>query len=599
MVWAWGNNGNGQLGDGTTASRDSPVQVSGLRAVVGIATRGFYSLALRSDGTVWAWGYNGQGQLGDGTTAERHTPVQVSGLSGVVASSGGGSHSLVLKSDGTVWAWGYNYYGQLGDGTAVEGHSPVPSSEFSLIGGTLQVNLVPSSAISAGARWQVDGYELHNSGSVVCLSGGNHTVHFNSVAAWCSPGDQVVNISNGSASSATGTYTTGSLQVFINPQGAIDAGAQWQVDGGVWQDSGASVSGLVCGSHTVHFNSPDGWISPSDQAVNISDGTTSSVLGTYTARTRVIGVSGDLAFGSVTVGTSTQRIMTISNGGNSDLSVSSISYPTGFSVWWSGTIAAGNSADVSVSFIPQAVANYGGAVTINSDATSGDNTLAVSGTGFSCIQSLSSFSTNFVATGGSGSFTVYADAGCSWSVSRRIGWLHPSGSGTGTGTVSYTVTANNSTNSRSGTITVQDQVFAVNQAGAAPYIAWQASHFTAAERADATISGDTADPDQDGIPNLLEYALGLDPRQADVGGLPTAGMQDGYLTLTYHQNKEATDINYVVEACGDLMLAGWSTNGLSEIRRVDSSTYWGVTVRDSVSVTNAMSRFMHLKVTKP
>jgi alpha-tubulin suppressor-like RCC1 family protein len=65
------------------------------------------------------------GQLGDGTTTPRYTPVQVTNLTNVIAVAGGDSHSLALKSDGTVWAWGYNYYGQLGDGTNINRSTPV------------------------------------------------------------------------------------------------------------------------------------------------------------------------------------------------------------------------------------------------------------------------------------------------------------------------------------------------------------------------------------------------------------------------------------------------------------------------------------------
>ena len=153
-VWAWGVNYNGQLGDGTTTERHTPVQVKGpggegyLTDVIAVSAGDDFSLALKSDGTVWAWGYNGNaegnGQLGDGTTAERHTPVQVKGpggegyLTDVIAVSAGNAFSLALKSDGTVWAWGDNSDGQLGDGTTTDRHTPVqvkgPNGEGYLTG---------------------------------------------------------------------------------------------------------------------------------------------------------------------------------------------------------------------------------------------------------------------------------------------------------------------------------------------------------------------------------------------------------------------------------------------------------------------------------
>ncbi|MEW6523474.1 MAG: carboxypeptidase regulatory-like domain-containing protein [Bacillota bacterium] len=124
-VWAWGSNGAGRLGDGTTTDRPAPVQVRDLADVVAVAAGTSHSLALRADGTVWAWGSNYFGQLGDGTTTDRHTPVQVRDLADVVAVAAGTYHSLALRADGTVWAWGWNSHGELGDGTTTERHTPV------------------------------------------------------------------------------------------------------------------------------------------------------------------------------------------------------------------------------------------------------------------------------------------------------------------------------------------------------------------------------------------------------------------------------------------------------------------------------------------
>jgi hypothetical protein len=103
------------------------VQVQNLSGGTAIAAgpQGVFSLAALTDGTAWAWGLNEDGQLGDGTTIDRHTPVQVQNLSGIQTISAGGYHGLALKNDGTVWAWGANFKGQLGDGTTIFRPTPV------------------------------------------------------------------------------------------------------------------------------------------------------------------------------------------------------------------------------------------------------------------------------------------------------------------------------------------------------------------------------------------------------------------------------------------------------------------------------------------
>ena len=157
-VWAWGSNSHGEFGNDTTISSSTPVQVKGadgsgyMTGVTAIAAGDVFSLALRSNGTVWAWGHNGSGNLGDGTTTNKTSPVQVKGaggsgyLTGVTAiSTSGGDHSLALKSDGTVWAWGYNSNGCLGDGTTTNRNTPVQVK-----GADGSGNLTGVTAISAG-----------------------------------------------------------------------------------------------------------------------------------------------------------------------------------------------------------------------------------------------------------------------------------------------------------------------------------------------------------------------------------------------------------------------------------------------------------------
>jgi alpha-tubulin suppressor-like RCC1 family protein len=151
-VWAWGNNTNGQLGDGSTTAKNTPVQISGLSTMKSVAAGSGHSMALKNDGTVWTWGSNSNGQLGDGSGASRSAPAQVSALLSMIAIAAGDSHSVALKNDGTVWAWGNNGNGQLGDGSAISSNIPVQVKGLSSI-----------TAIAAGAGHSV---ALKNDGTV-------------------------------------------------------------------------------------------------------------------------------------------------------------------------------------------------------------------------------------------------------------------------------------------------------------------------------------------------------------------------------------------------------------------------------------------------
>ncbi len=183
-VRAWGQNTDGQVGDGTLTQRSSPVTVSGLTGIKMVAAGYYHSLALAQNGTAWAWGYNSSGQLGGpyytyGSTYQASpiqvsqstapltnityiaagqgssyavlgngtvwtwgdnsygelghgysgslipAPMQVSGLSGVSQVAAGAAYALALTTNGAVYAWGNNAYGQLGDGTTTQRNSPV------------------------------------------------------------------------------------------------------------------------------------------------------------------------------------------------------------------------------------------------------------------------------------------------------------------------------------------------------------------------------------------------------------------------------------------------------------------------------------------
>jgi alpha-tubulin suppressor-like RCC1 family protein len=125
-VWAWGLNADGQLGDGSTTLRRSPVRVSGLTDAVAIAAGRDMAYAVRAGGTLVAWGDNQYGELGNGSTVDSSTPVAVPALTNVAGIAGGRNHALALLADGSVRAFGANTYGQLGDGSTVNRSTAVP-----------------------------------------------------------------------------------------------------------------------------------------------------------------------------------------------------------------------------------------------------------------------------------------------------------------------------------------------------------------------------------------------------------------------------------------------------------------------------------------
>lgn len=159
-VKCWGNNANGQLGDGTTNSNANPVTAiaSGATAVsVGYA----FSCALVGGG-VQCWGANVQGQLGDGTVVERHSPVAVTNLGGTaIAISLGSVHGCALIAGGSVKCWGYNADGELGNNTANNNPNPTPVSVQGLSGATaLSAGGYHSCVIAGGALqcWGWNGF---------------------------------------------------------------------------------------------------------------------------------------------------------------------------------------------------------------------------------------------------------------------------------------------------------------------------------------------------------------------------------------------------------------------------------------------------------
>jgi alpha-tubulin suppressor-like RCC1 family protein len=155
-AWAWGQNYVGELGDGTTTNRLAPVPVTGLTNGTTAISAGYgHSLAIQNGG-VLAWGSNNDGQIGDGTTTNHLTPFSVTGLtSGVTAIAAGSAYGLAVKNGG-VWAWGANSLGELGDGNSGQGAiSAVPVSVTGLTSGVtvIAAGQSHSLAVQNGGAW--------------------------------------------------------------------------------------------------------------------------------------------------------------------------------------------------------------------------------------------------------------------------------------------------------------------------------------------------------------------------------------------------------------------------------------------------------------
>ena len=131
-----------------------------------------------------------------------------------------------------------------------------------------------------------------------------------------------------------------------------------------------------------------------------------------------------------------------------------------------------------------------------------------------------------------------------------------------------------------------------------PIDAWRLASFTTAELADPSISGDLADPDHDGLSNLMEYALGLPPKAPTATNRPYASVATGYLTLTYTRAKAATDVSLVVEQSDDLATWHSGTNYVQQLSVVDQGGAQLITVQTVAPVSSSAANYVRLRATR-
>ncbi len=153
--------------------------------------------------------------------------------------------------------------------------------------GALAMTLGPQEAVDAGALWRVDSGAWRASGYTESgLVPGIHTATFATVAGWTAPASQAVSISNGQTTAASAAYAvvaaTGAVMATLGPPEAVTAGAQWQIDGGTWLDSGYTQGGVATGTHVVAFKVVSGWDTPAVATVEVVQAQTALTGGNYT-----------------------------------------------------------------------------------------------------------------------------------------------------------------------------------------------------------------------------------------------------------------------------------------------------------------------------
>jgi alpha-tubulin suppressor-like RCC1 family protein len=130
LIYCWGANSDGQLGDGTTTDHTSPAEISGgFSDWIMVDIDRLHTCGVRSNGRAYCWGSNWAGQLGDGTITSRSTPTEVSGgYTDWTVLDSEYNTTCGIRKPGRLWCWGRNSEGQIGDGTATNQSTPTEVS---------------------------------------------------------------------------------------------------------------------------------------------------------------------------------------------------------------------------------------------------------------------------------------------------------------------------------------------------------------------------------------------------------------------------------------------------------------------------------------
>lgn len=572
-LFSWGDNGYGQLGDGSTTTRSAPVAVdmSNITGdVIACAARGTLSVALTNEGKVYTWGDNFKGQLGLGTTPSRSTPQLVQGLlvgKNVVAISAGLNFVMVLTSTGEVFGWGANGYGMLRDGSTTDRLSPVALVKT----GTLLQNKTISTILCSYYRTLAldsDGklysWGFNGNGQ---LGDGSTTDRLLPVAVNGElAGKTVTAISGNRATSHLALTSDGLLYGWgSNFSGQIGDGSTTERRAPVAVDmSGALLGKQIVSIHTDGFSmvrTADNKLFTWGDNARGQLGVGPSLLGSLTpVAVDMTGVLAGKTLVASSIGGASHALVigyappapeiTVKRSDNSELT-------DGASTLDLGTALPPGSTNLTVT-----IKNDGNAV------LSGLN-ITRSGT----------HQTEFVM-GPLGSTTLAPGVTTTFTVT-----FTPAASGAREAVLHI---ASNDANENPFDI-------ALIGTGGIPITDWRQTHFsTTANTGDAA---DDADFDRDGVSNLLEFATNGTPGSSDNEPGELAPLDNsGFITFTYTRNKQAmAEITFQVEWTDDFATP-WSSAGVTETITSDNGLVQTVTA--TLPAVASGHRFVHLRVSR-
>jgi len=428
-IYAWGDNSRGQLGNGSTVSSAAPVAVNmngalAGKTIVAVAAGGAFSVALSADGEVFTWGDNNGGQLGvDSTNAFFTAPVAVAGaLSGqrVIAIACGNDHAIALTANGKVFGWGDSSEGQVGAGDFEDRRSPVAVEGMLFNQTIVAIQAGNEFTLALDARGAVYAWGNDSGGGTPGIESGSIPIPFPAaidaigplagrrIAAVTAGGEHGVALTTGGELIAWGDNNYGQLGNlssidFTNGPMAV------KMDGAL---AGKSIIALKGGGESTLALTSDGtvfsWGQNRDGQLGLGTNcptycgigepvalNTNSAL----AGKRVVGLGGGLAhhlaiaipvgavtnpvpdievtptnvnFGTITVGTTNQLSLAITNVGGAALTVSSmnISNAATFSFIAASlpfSLNPGEGTIVAVQFRPASAGPHNGSLTIGSN----------------------------------------------------------------------------------------------------------------------------------------------------------------------------------------------------------------------------------------